>query len=106
MASEQVIKEVTRRLVERFHPEAIILFGSQARGMAGDVSDLDLIVLCEGIRDRNALEADMIAALRGVPIAIDVLAYTPQEYDTESRIVGTVAYPASREGRVVYERAA
>ena len=106
MVSEAILQEVTRRLVEKFHPVAIILFGSQARGTADDRSDVDLIVLCDSVTDRNALEAEMIAAMRGIPVPIDLLAYTPEEFRIESSMQGSVAHPAGHEGKVVYDRAA
>jgi len=39
------IREMADRIIERFHPERIILFGSHARGNAGADSDVDLFIL-------------------------------------------------------------
>ena len=39
------IAEMVRRIVERFDPEKIILFGSHARGDATPDSDVDLLVV-------------------------------------------------------------
>ena len=39
MVSEQVLQEATRRLVRRFGPQKVILFGSQARGTADEKSE-------------------------------------------------------------------
>ena len=36
MVSQAMLNEIRRRLVERFSPQRIILFGSQARGTADD----------------------------------------------------------------------
>ncbi len=41
----QLIDKMVRRLVRRFRPEQIILFGSHARGTAGLDSDVDLLVV-------------------------------------------------------------
>ena len=43
--AQETISEMVRRIVERFHPEKIILFGSYARGTAGPDSDVDLLVV-------------------------------------------------------------
>jgi predicted nucleotidyltransferase len=40
MVSQDILKEAVRRLVEQFHPEKIILFGSQVRGTADSRSDI------------------------------------------------------------------
>lgn len=106
MVAESAIQEATRRLVDQFHPARIILFGSQARGAAREDSDIDLIVLCDTIANRNALEARMLVAMRGISVSIDILAYTPGEFEQESKSVGSVLHPAAREGKVVYDRAA
>ena len=43
--------------------------------------------------------------LRGLPIARDIIILTPEEYERDKGIPGTIARPASREGRVLYEAA-
>ena len=45
MTQDQAIAEITRRLVEYYHPERIYLFGSAARGDGGPDSDLDFCVV-------------------------------------------------------------
>jgi predicted nucleotidyltransferase len=39
------IDAMVRRIVQRFDPEKVILFGSHARGTAGPDSDVDLLVV-------------------------------------------------------------
>ena len=45
MISQALLNEAAKRLVDRFHPEKIILFGSQARGTADEHSDADFLVI-------------------------------------------------------------
>jgi predicted nucleotidyltransferase len=54
MVSEQTLAEVTKRLVNGFHPYKIILFGSQARGTADEHSDIDILVIRPFTGDRFA----------------------------------------------------
>ena len=106
MVARQVLDEATQRLVERFAPTRIILFGSQARGTADDRSDVDLLVVCTvGGRKRDLMVA-MDRALGGLGIARDVIVLTPEEYERDRHIPGTVARPASLEGQVLYDSAA
>jgi len=39
------IHRMVNRIVKKFHPQQIILFGSHARGEAGPDSDVDLLVV-------------------------------------------------------------
>ena len=64
-----IIEEMVRRIVERFHPERIILFGSHATGRAGPESDVDLLVVMRGVEGRRRLPATAIGvALMGIDI--------------------------------------
>ncbi len=106
MVAQQTLNEATQRLVERFAPTRIILFGSQARGTADDRSDVDLLVICSFTGRKRDLMVAMDRALGGLGIARDVIVLTPEEYERDRRIPGTVARPASLEGKVLYDSAA
>jgi predicted nucleotidyltransferase len=96
-----VLTAATSRLVERFQPDKIILFGSRARGTADERSDVDFLVVMpvRGQRRRIALEMDR--ALSGLGFARDFVILTPEEYETDRWIPGTIARPASLEGIVL-----
>jgi predicted nucleotidyltransferase len=106
MEAKDKIEEMVRRIVEGFDPEKIILFGSSARDEAGPDSDADLLVVMrvEGSKRQKAIEIDLALADLGVPK--DILIVTPEEVERYRDIVGTIIYPALREGKVLYERAA
>lgn len=102
MISDETLNEVKQRLVDGFHPDKIILFGSQARGTADDRSDVDILVICrfEGERRKAVLEMDR--ALGRLEYAFDVLLSTPEEFEVDRLIPGTVSRYADKEGRVLY----
>ncbi len=104
MISEQLLRQATERLVAEFRPQRVILFGSQARRTANERSDVDLLVVCPITGSRRALMVAMDRALRGLGFARDVIVLTPEEFERDRHIPGTVARPAWREGRVLYER--
>ncbi len=103
---ETKIFEAVRRIVRRFRPEKIILFGSRARGDPRPDSDADLLVVMRvrGSRRRKAAQIDL--ALAGIGMPKDVLVITPEEFIRYRDIVGTIVYPAVREGKVLYDAAA
>jgi predicted nucleotidyltransferase len=43
--NEDLLQEITRRLVELFHPEQVILFGSYVWGTPTAGSDVDVMVI-------------------------------------------------------------
>ena len=105
MVAQHVLEEATQRLVTSFKPARIILFGSQARGTADDRSDVDLLVICPVHGDRAALALAMDRALRGLGLARDIIVLTPEEFEMDRHIPGTVARPAWLEGKVLYDSA-
>jgi uncharacterized protein len=97
---------VKRRIVSTFHPQRIILFGSHAIGRADLNSDLDLLIVMdvEGSTRQKANEIDMLLADRTTPM--DFIVLTPEEYERQKNIPGSIARKVEREGRVIYEHAA
>ena len=103
---QEKIDELVSRIVERFRPEKIILFGSYARGTAGQDSDADILVVMpvKGSKRKKATEIDV--ALVGLDLPVDVIVVTPEELERNKNQIGTIIYPALKEGKVLYEKAA
>ncbi|MBI3980241.1 MAG: nucleotidyltransferase domain-containing protein [Chloroflexi bacterium] len=97
---------MVRRIVERFRPERIILFGSHARGTARPDSDVDLLVVLAGNGSKRKAATEMYRLLAGLGIPKDIVVATPEELERYRNIVGTIIRPALREGKVLYERTA
>jgi uncharacterized protein len=102
--SQKQIQRMVNRIVRRFHPERIILFGSHARGDAGPDSDVDLLVVMavDGSRREKAIEIGV--ALHGIGVPKDIIVTTPEDFSWRKEIVGTIEYPAVKEGKVLYAR--
>jgi predicted nucleotidyltransferase len=95
---------MVRRIVRRFDPERIILFGSHARGQAGPDSDVDLLVVMrvEGSKREKQLEVRM--ALPNVAVPVDVIVTRPDDFEWRKNYPGTIERPAHLEGKVLYAR--
>lgn len=102
---EAKLSEMVRRIVDGFHPQKIILFGSRARGDAAPDSDADLLVVMHVRGSRRRQAARMDAALAGIGLPKDIIIVTPSEFERLRHVVGGIVYPAVREGRVLYDRA-
>lgn len=103
MVSQDILNEAARRLVEKFHPEKIILFGSQARGTADSRSDVDLLIISSIKEKRRKLMVEMISALSELEYAFDVIILTREEFERDRKIPGTIGRYASKEGKIIYE---
>jgi len=96
------IDRMVRRIVRKFHPEKIILFGSQARGDAGPDSDVDLLVVMSFQGSKREKAVEILAALDDIVVPTDVIVSSPEEYAWRKDVVGTIEWPAENEGRVLY----
>ncbi len=47
VTTQAQIARMAGRIVKKFHPRQVILFGSHARGEAGPDSDVDLLVVMD-----------------------------------------------------------
>lgn len=92
----------TERLVRRFRPVRVVLFGSRARGEARPDSDIDLLLVLPACDDlRAAVDAAQVE-LRGIGRVDGIVITTPDEIARRGNLVGTVLRPALREGVVLY----
>ena len=104
LPATDAIGKMVARIVKRFDPEQIILFGSHARGTAGPDSDVDLLVVMPVATSsrEQATEIDLALGDRALPL--DVIVITPQQFERDRHRIGTVVEPAIREGQVLYAR--
>jgi uncharacterized protein len=95
---------MVKRIVRKFHPKKIILFGSHARGEAGADSDVDLLIVMpvEGcVRDKRL---EIRLALNEITVPLDIIVTTPEDFAWRKEVVGTIEWPAAREGKELYAR--
>lgn len=97
------LEEMTRRLVDEFHPLKIILFGSHAWGEPTEDSDVDIMVIVEK-SDEKPIKRDIRARkkLIGISVPMDVLVKTQDEFDYFANVKATLEWWVSERGRVLY----
>ena len=98
----RVLDDIVRRVVEVVQPERIILFGSAARGEMTRHSDVDLLVVKEGVDPLDAM-GSIYRNLHGVGVAVDALVVSPESLERYKDSHALVFKPALQDGKVVYE---
>lgn len=99
------IQEMVERIVERYHPDRVILFGSHARGEGTTESDVDLLVVMPFAGSRRHKQCEMRLALHDFNIPKDLVVTRPEDFAWRKEVVGTIEYPAAHEGKVLYAKA-
>jgi predicted nucleotidyltransferase len=101
MFDDAVIDEAGRRILEAAPPGTrLILFGSHARGEAGEHSDLDFLVIEPDVENVAEESVRLHGALqRGV--YADVIVRSEDSVREWRNVYGTVINSALREGREI-----
>lgn len=102
---DAIIKEIVRRICAVSRPDRIILFGSAAAGRMTRDSDVDLLVLEHQVADIRQEMVRIRQSLRGLPFPFDVVVMTRDDFEETRNVIGGIAWPASKYGRVIYEAA-
>lgn len=102
MVSEQQIQAVADRIREAAPDSTIILFGSHARGDAGEHSDVDLLVIEPVVDSRHGEIVRLSDAVDSLDVPTDILVVSTATYEEWADEPGTVIHEAAREGRVLH----
>lgn len=101
--NEDLLAEITHRLVNELNPDKIFLFGSQVWGRPGEDSDIDLLVIVPQSNETPTKRATRAyRSLRGVRAPIDVLVHTRAEVERGQRVYASLISEVLERGRVLY----
>jgi predicted nucleotidyltransferase len=100
------IAPVLRRIVERWQPIQIWLFGSRARGDAGPDSDWDLLAVVADCPDPADFDDPMVVwrVRRQPDVPSDLVVYRASDFEADRAVPNTVAYATKLEGVLVHGR--
>jgi len=101
--TEELLAEIRTRIVDALAPERVILFGSYAERRATVDSDLDLLVVTERPVSRKERLARTQDLFRDMPLPVQVITISRREFEETRDVIGGIAYPATKYGRVIYE---
>jgi len=102
---ESLAEEIVRRILTVAKPDKIILFGSAATGPMTRDSDIDLLVVETDPGCRCEEYIRIRRALRGMGYPFDIIMISTQWFEESKDVIGGIAYPADKHGKVIYEAA-
>jgi predicted nucleotidyltransferase len=96
------IRELTKKIVQTYHPERVVLFGSYAYGTPTVDSDVDLLVILphEGKSSRKAVE---ILNAVNPHFPVDLLVRTPEQVRQRVAWSDFFLREVLKKGKVLYE---
>lgn len=95
----QIVKEISA-----YQPEKIILYGSAVRGKITEESDIDLLIIKKTDKDMFERIGEVLPLLRGIPLPIEPIVLTPEEFDRMIKEGRLYAEMILKEGKVLYEK--
>ncbi len=101
--NQKLIGEIVKRVVGVTEPQKIILFGSAAAEKMTKDSDIDLLVLESAPVDTRQESVRIRQAVRGLGYPFDIIVMAIERFEESKNVVGGIAYPANKYGRVIYE---
>jgi len=101
--TQKVIDFVTQKIVERFAPEKIIMFGSQARGEQGADSDLDLFIIKDDAQSDFDMGVNISRVFWGRRFPLDIIVRKPKEVALELARKNPFYYHIFKDGKLLYE---
>lgn len=101
---QKTLDTIVHTIVENFHPEKIILFGSYATNQVTLDSDLDFLIVMKTNLPRHKRATPIRLLFQPMPCAMDILVYTPDEVMEWNGTVNHILTEAFQTGKILYER--
>jgi predicted nucleotidyltransferase len=96
------IQRVVQKIVERFNPQKVIVFGSHAYGAPTKDSDVDILVIMETPL-RSVEQAVEIRRAVDFPFPVDLLVRTPEQIEYRLEIGDIFLKEVMTAGQILYE---
>ena len=96
-------QRIINRIIRRYRPKRIIVFGSFGRGDIHQGSDLDLVII-KNTKQKFLKRMDRILDLCNGEIAVEPLIYSEAEFERMLEEGNDFLETVVSEGKVVYER--
>jgi predicted nucleotidyltransferase len=98
------IENIRDLIIQEYHPDKIILFGSFAKGTEHDDSDIDILVISDHEKDlpRTKRGFNLRLKLAVMKKPIDIIFYSQEDLDRWKNIRQSFCATLLREGITIY----
>lgn len=94
------IDSIKRQVIEKYNPKEILLFGSVAKGIFREHSDIDLCIIMDTMNKRELLTNMYIDIESNIPF--DLVLYTIEEWNNCINDKSSFAYSIINTGVKIY----
>jgi uncharacterized protein len=99
------IRPLLDRIIARWNPQQVWLFGSRARGDSTPDSDWDLFVVVDDSMEEGELDPGVGRRLRReCGLRADVIPWRASEFSEFRGTPNTIAYSVAQDGKLLHER--
>lgn len=95
------INSIVKQLLEKYHPEKLILFGSAARG-GDEIQDIDIFILKKNVPHYGSDRLMELYRLIKTDAAVDYIVYKPEEAEERLSLGDPFLRKIFKEGKVLY----
>jgi predicted nucleotidyltransferase len=96
--------KIVQMIIRECHPKKVILFGSYASGQQTKDSDLDILIVDDKLPDYEGIYGLRRKLLEDLSLPIQLLWLSDEEFTETKNVIGGIAYPAAKYGKVLYEK--
>ncbi len=102
---QSLVEEIVNRIISVASPDRIILFGSAATGQMTRDSDIDLLIVEPSPDNPRKESIRFREILCGLGHSFDIIVISTEWFEESKEVIGGIAYPANKYGKVIYEAA-
>jgi uncharacterized protein len=97
---DRALENIKNQIVENYEPKEVILFGSVAKGIFIDNSDIDLCIIKDTNDKRKLLTEMYVDICSSIPF--DLVLYTVEEWNKSINDKSSFAYIINNTGVKIY----
>lgn len=98
------MKSLVSKIVGKYSPEKVYLFGSYAWGKPTSDSDIDLFIVKNTLKTQRERRRELRSLLFGSGIPFDLFIYTPGEVNSRLKIGDFFIQDIISKGKILYEK--